>query len=55
MTNKKSEESTVEQEVINAASEWVEDSNEPSKKGNKVGCHAPSSFPHLVLAEELMN
>ncbi|MFM2234268.1 MAG: hypothetical protein RLZZ240_852 [Actinomycetota bacterium] len=47
MTNKKSEESTVEQEVINAASEWVEDSNEPSKN--------PSSFPHLVLAEELMN
>ena len=35
MTTKKSEESTVEQEVINAASEWVEDSNEPSKKGNK--------------------
>lgn len=35
MTNKKSEESTVGEEVINAASEWVEDSNEPSKKGNK--------------------
>ena len=35
MTNKNSEESTAEQEVINAASEWVEDSNEPAKKGNK--------------------
>ena len=35
MADKKSEESTVEQEVINAASEWVEDSNAPSKKGNK--------------------
>jgi len=35
MTNNKSEESTVDEEVINAASEWVDDSNESSKKGSK--------------------
>jgi hypothetical protein len=35
MADNKSEESTVEEEVINAASEWVEDSSEPAKKGSK--------------------
>ena len=35
MADKKSEGSTADEEVINADSEWVDDSNEASKKGSK--------------------
>lgn len=35
MTDEKNKEANLEDEVINAASEWVADSNESSKKGNR--------------------